>query len=250
MPHFVHNDHQIFYRTQGNGPLLLILPGNTASSACHAGELEYFSRHYRVVSLDFWGTGQSDRIDPWPETWWETGAYDTASLIKHLGEEQAYVMGTSGGAIVALLLAILRPERVQAVIADSCLERYPAALLRMVVAERKQRNEKQIAFWQFAHGDDWQQVVEADSNLLLKAAEHGTFDWAQGRLRNIQCPVLLTASMGDRSLPDVGVKICRMAEQIPESRVFLVNGGDHPLMWSRQKDFFHVSEYFLKDLVK
>ena len=249
MPYFSLKDHRIFYREQGAGPLLFILPGNTASSACHAGELEYFARHYRVVSFDFWGTGQSERLASWPETWWETGAYDAAALIEHLGERQAFVMGTSSGGIVALLLAILIPERVHAVIADSCLERYPAALLRMVVAERKQRTEKQIAFWQFAHGDDWQQVVEADSHLLLKASESGVFDWAQGRLQNLRCPVLLTASLCDKSLPDVGVKFCRMAEQIPECRVFLVNAGDHPLMWSRQKDFFYASESFLKNAV-
>ena len=250
MPHFVHHAHKLFYREQGSGPLLLILPGNTASSACHVGELEFFARHYRVVSLDFWGTGQSDRIDVWPDDWWEHGAYDAAALIKHLGEEQALIMGTSGGAIVALLIAILLPERVRAVVADSCIDRYPSALLRMVVSERKQHSEKQIAFWQFAHGDDWQQVVNADSDLLFNVAKKGTFDWAQGRLRDIQCPVLLTASLCDKSLPDVGQKICRMSEQIPKSRVLLVNDGDHPLMWSRREDFFHISEYFLKDSIK
>ena len=33
MPYVTHDDHRLFYREQGNGPLLLILPGNTASSA-------------------------------------------------------------------------------------------------------------------------------------------------------------------------------------------------------------------------
>lgn len=250
MPHFVHNSRHLFYREQGNGPLLIILPGNTASSACHEEEMTYFSRHYRAVALDFWGTGQSDRIDVWPEDWWETAAYDVSALVKHLGEEHAALIGTSGGGVVALLTPILFPERVWAVVADSCIERYPAALLRMVVTERRQRTEKQIAFWQFAHGDDWQQVVDADSERLLKAAQQGALDWARGRLKDIHCPVLLTASLCDKSLPDVGQKICRMAEQIPDSRVLLVNAGDHPLMWSRREDFFHVCEYFLKDSIK
>ncbi len=250
MPRFVHHSHTLFYRERGQGPLLMILPGNTASSACYEGELEYFSRYYHTVSLDFWGTGQSDRIAAWPDDWWEKAVYDVVGLIEHLGEKNAVLVGTSGGAVIALLTAIFVPKHVQAVVADSCLERYPAALLRMVVAERTQRTDKQIAFWQLAHGDDWEQVVEADSERLRRIAAQGDMDWAQGQLRKITCPVLLTASLCDKSLPDVGQKVCRMAEQIPSSRIFLVNAGDHPLMWSRREDFFPVCNYFLKDVLK
>jgi valacyclovir hydrolase len=81
MPTFFHNDHQLFYREEGSGPLLLLLPGNTASSASHAGELAYFGQRYCAVSLDFWGTGQSDRLAEWPEDWWEVGAQDAAPKI-------------------------------------------------------------------------------------------------------------------------------------------------------------------------
>ncbi|PID56178.1 hypothetical protein CSB45_12425 [candidate division KSB3 bacterium] len=251
MPSFIHRSHRLCYREEGKGPLLLLLPGNTASSACYDGELNYFSSYFRTVSLDFWGTGQSDRIEgAWPEDWWEIGAQDAAALIKHLGEKNALVLGTSGGAITALLMAMLFPQHVQAVVADSCIQRYPAALLRMVVAERRQRSEKQIAFWKIAHGSDWERVIEADSECLQRLSMQGDLDWTQGRLRNIRCPVLLTASLLDRSLPDVGRKICGMAEQIPESRVLLINGGDHPLMWSRREDFFHVCIYFLKEALK
>ncbi|PIE36236.1 hypothetical protein CSA56_00690 [candidate division KSB3 bacterium] len=250
MPHFVHHSHTLFYREQGRGPLLIILPGNTASSACYEGELEYFSRHYHAVSFDFQGTGSSERLEQWPDDWWEKAVYDVAGLIEHLGEERAVLVGTSGGAVIALLTAILLPKRARAVVADSCLERYPAALLRMVVAERTQRTDRQIAFWQLAHGDDWEQVVEADSERLRHIAAQGDLDWAQGRLRKIACPTLLTASLCDKSLPDVGQKLCRMAEQIPHCRVFLMNAGEHPLMWSRRADFFPVCTYFLKDVLK
>ena len=75
-------------------------------------------------------------------------------------------------------------------------------------------------------------------------------DWARGRLQYIQCPVLLTASLKDNVLPGIGLQMCNMASQIPGSRLLLVNQGDHPLMWSQQEDFLHVSEYFLKYDVK
>lgn len=247
MPHFVHNSRHLFYREQGNGPLLIILPGNTASSACHEGEIDYFSRHYHVAALDFWGTGKSDRIDVWPDDWWEKAAYDVSALVKHLGEEHAALLGTSGGGIVALLTAILFPDRVQAVVADSCIEKYPAEMLQQLLTRRLERTSRQVAFWQLAHGDDWQQVVEADSARLLRAAERGDVDWARDRLKNIHCPVLFTGSLSDSMVPDIGQQMCNMAAQISKSRLFLVNDGDHPMMWSCQQDFFHVCDYFLKE---
>ncbi len=250
MPHFIHNSRRLFYREQGNGPLLIILPGNTASSACHEEEMTYFSRHYHAVALDFWGTGQSDRADVWPDDWWETDAYDVSALIKHLGEEQAVLIGTSGGGIVALLTAILFPDRIRAVVADSCVEKYPAQMLRDVVSRRQEHTKRQIAFWLFAHGNDWLQVVDADSDRLLRAAKQGGVDRIQGRLKDIRCAVLLTGSLRDNMLPDIGQQMCNMAAQIPNSRLFLVNSGDHPMMWSRREDFFHVSDYFLKESLK
>jgi len=129
MPFFKHDGRQLFYRTEGSGPLLLVLPGNTASSASHVGELAAFSRSYQVTALDPLGTGRSDRIALWPETWWEQNAHAAASLVAHLGYEHCIAMGTSGGGITALLLALICPARVRAVIADSCVERLLGSVL-------------------------------------------------------------------------------------------------------------------------
>jgi valacyclovir hydrolase len=248
MPTFTHDDHQLFYREEGSGPLLLILPGNTASSASHAEELAYFGQRFRTVALDFLGTGQSDRLEQWPENWWEVGAHSSAALIEHLGEESAFVMGTSGGAIVALLLAIHHPERVRGVIADSTVERLTRASIKAAVDGRAERTPEQIAFWSAAHGDDWEAVVEADTDTLLRFAKKTRGYWAQGRLGEIGCPVLLTASLEDPLLPNVGKQLMAMSKQIPNSRAFLTGGGDHPLMWSRPEDFRKVADYFFARL--
>lgn len=102
MPYFTHRGRRLFFREQGGGPPLLILAGNTASSACHGGELAHFGARYRAVALDFLGTGMSDRAAAWPRDWWAAGAASAAALIDHLGAGPAVVVGTSGGAAVAL----------------------------------------------------------------------------------------------------------------------------------------------------
>ncbi len=244
MPYFSHNCHRLFFQERGSGPLLLILPGNTASSAVHQGELDYFSQQYRAISLDLRGTGRSERMTVWPDDWWEQGARDAAALIEHLGYRRCVVMGTSGGAVAALLMAALFPGRTRAVIADSCVaHQTPERLLAEVVA-RTQRTPEQVAFWQHAHGDDWQQVVNADSELLLELADRGG-QLLDSRLERIRCPVLFTASLRDEVLPDVERQVRAMARQVADSRVFFSDEGTHPLMWSRPQEFRRAADRFL-----
>ena len=255
MPHLMWHGQRLFYRERGKGPLLLVLPGGTASSANHQNELVYFSgdapQRYRVVSPDFVGTGGSDRVAVWAGGWWEQNARQAEALVSHLGYDDCIAMGTSGGAVVALLLAILYPERVRAVIADSCVERFsPQMLVQNVVADRARRTPDQAAFWEQAHGADWAQVVDADTEMMRRFAapvDAGGCggDWFGGRLDQIRCPVLLTASWQDDMLPDVGRQLCNMGEQIADCRVYLNNTGGHPLMWSRPRDFRAVSDHFL-----
>jgi pimeloyl-ACP methyl ester carboxylesterase len=252
VPHFTWNNHQLFYREQGAGPLLLILPGNTASSACHEGELQAFSTRpdpgFHAVSLDVLGTGRSDRVEVWADDWWAQGARQARALVEHLGYDACGVMGTSGGAIAALWMAVLFPDAVDAVIADSCVQHFTEAMLRdNIVEARSQRAPGQVAFWQYAHGEDWAQVVDADTDVIRRfVARGGT--WLEGRLGEIEAPVLFTASAGDSMLPDVRREVMAMSAEVPNSRVYLHHEGDHPLMWTQPEVFRCQAECFLKAL--
>jgi pimeloyl-ACP methyl ester carboxylesterase len=247
MPYFTHDGCQLFYRENGRGPLLLILPGNTASSALHEGELAHFGQRHRAVALDFPGTGRSERREIWSDNWWLQGARAAVALLDHLSVAQSVVVGTSGGAVTALLMAQHAPDRVRAVIADSCVMRQPPEFLRAEVAHRRQRTPEAEAFWRRAHGDDWAQVVEADNRLLLRLAERDGV-WFDRSLSEIRCPVLLTGSLQDSLLYNGAAQMVEMATQMPESQLVLVNGGDHPLMWSRPELFRRVADSFLASL--
>lgn len=248
MPEFTCQGHQIYYRCAGEGPLLVILPGNTASSICHQGELEYFSDRFHVAALDFPGTGLSDRLPEWPEDWWEQAAHQVSALINHLGYDYGWLMGASGGGAVALLTAIEHPESVQGVVADSCVDTFtPQMACRNVLLERRDPTPDQARFWEFAHGEDWRAVIDADTRMILRFAEEGG-DWFSGRLGEIDCPILLTASKRDSFLPDAPLQLARMFEQIPDCRVYLNPRGDHPLMWSAPEDFRAVSDLFFRQI--
>jgi pimeloyl-ACP methyl ester carboxylesterase len=245
MPSITYNGAALFYREAGAGPPLLLLPGNTASSACHAGELAHFGRHYRTLVLDLPGTGRSSRLAVWPRDWWAAGAVAALALLDALEIERCALMGTSGGSAVALLAALAAPDRCAAVIADSLVPRFPPAPLQALLAERAVRSPGQHQFWAQAHGDDWADVVDADTAMLAAHAATG-IDYFGDRLGSVGCPVLLTASLADPLLPEVGPQLCAMARALPQALLFFTNVGDHPLMWSRPDDFRLVADAFLQ----
>jgi valacyclovir hydrolase len=244
MPFFTSQGKRLFYREQGEGPLLVVLHGNTASSACHGGELDHFGKGFHAVAMDAFGTGQSERAADWPHHWWLHTAHDAAALVEHVGGGPAVLVGASGGAVAGLLAAIHYGERVRAVVADSCVENWTPEEVKRLSESRSRMSLGQIAFWQHAHGDDWHAVVASDT-AMIKSWEATGISFYDGRLSKVRCPVLLTDSLRDELLPRVGEEVCRMASEIRDCRVYLANDGRHPMMWSRAEDFRRESDSFL-----
>ena len=247
MAYFLNNGHQLHYREKGAGNLLIILPGNTASSASHLDDLDYFGEYYHTVSLDFWGTGKSDRLKNWTRNWWMEAVKDTIHLIEHLHYDNAALIGCSGGAAVGLLLAALYPSKVRSVIADSELEQYlHEDLMKLCIEERKCKSKEQIDFWKQAHGDDWEDVIWEDNNLMIDFSLNGHL--FKDKLQDITCPVLFCGSLEeDQYAPYFSRTIIKMTKQIKKAELFLVNDGNHPLMWTCKNQFRRMAMSFLQN---
>lgn len=249
MPHFSYQGKRVYYREKGSGEVLIILPGNTASSALHDGEIDYFCKNYRVICPDYLGYGKSERIDSFPTDFWWSNAHVVLGLIRNLQVDSIIAVGTSGGAIIALNMAIIAPDLVKAVVADGFVGEFWS--LEWAQAIAKKRNTKtrfQRSFWQAAHGEDWEKVVQEDSLMLVEAARKGESAFKK-RLKEITCPVLFTGSLSDDLIPDIERGMCRVARQISCSKVVFYPDGAHPLMWSRAVEFRKEVRSFLNNLV-
>ena len=106
-------------------------------------------------------------------------------------------------------------------------------------------NRRLLSFWQTAHGDDWEDVVAADSALHLSLAAAGDWEPFAGRLSEVRCPVLLSGSPADPLLPDLDAQQTAMAAQIPDCRRWLSAGGGHPAMWTDARGFRQAADDFL-----
>src|SRR5438105_3564313 len=81
-------------------------------------QVEYFAPRYRVLTLDRRGCGQSSRLTHFPPDFHERAAQDALDWMAGLRLDQAIVWGHSDGAVVAAMMGIIQPERVQALILE------------------------------------------------------------------------------------------------------------------------------------
>jgi pimeloyl-ACP methyl ester carboxylesterase len=150
--------------------------------------------------------------------------------------------------MVALNTAIQAPTLVRAVVADSTVHGpLDPDSIRREMQDRRRTGDDLQRFWQQAHGEDWRQMVEADSIMLLESADTGAPLYC-GDLGRVRCPVLLLGSAPDPIVPDMGAELCALARSMPRSKLILYSSGGHPLMWTRKPEYRRDVVQFLEGI--
>lgn len=195
MSFFSYKGKKIFYETIGEGKPLVFLHGNTSSSKLFKPMLPLY-KDFQVILIDFLGYGQSDRLDKFPTELWKDEARQTIALLEHLNISDANLVGTSGGAWVAINAAFLRPDLIATVTADSFHGRtLPDDFDEELLAERSSTmaDPEASQFYHWCIGEDWKDVVERDTDSmwrLIISRRELFFD----SLQILQAPLLLTAA--------------------------------------------------------
>ena len=247
MTHFNYQSKRIFYKEIGVGKPLIMLHGDTASSVMFEFLLPLYQENFRVILIDFLGNGKSDRIEKFPENLWITQAKQVIALIEHLKLQKANLIGTSGGAWVAINTALKRPDLIDRVVADSfdgrtLHENFAENLLQEREFAKHDNHAKQ--FYEWCQGEDWETVVDLNTQALTKCAVNQIPLFCKP-LETLSTPILFTGSLED--------DMCRknMVEEYTEMNRLVQNGtihifktGGHPAIMTNAEFFSKiVTEY-------
>ena len=113
------NGLQMFYRIHGEGQPLILIHGGFGMVEMFDGLIPGLAAGRQVIAVELQGHGRTADIDrPFSV---EGFADDVAALIRHLGFEQADVLGFSLGGIVAIRIAIRHPEIVRKLVVVSAV---------------------------------------------------------------------------------------------------------------------------------
>src|SRR5258705_8776157 len=144
---------KIYYEMAGEGDTLVLVHAGFVDSGMWDGQWQEFSKQYHVVRYDMLGFGKSDRAKgPLARR------QELYNVVKHLGIEQAHLLGCSMGGAVVIDFTLEHPEMVLSLTPISAVPsgfqmqgQPPAEMLQMMEATQKGELDRvadlQIRIW-------------------------------------------------------------------------------------------------------
>lgn len=112
------DDITLYYEEQGAGFPLLLIHGLLSDLTCWKYQIDDFSKHFRVITVDLKGFGKSTK--PKEEYKVHSHATDLYHFLQKLDIQQSHLCGLSMGGMVAEVFTIKYPQYVRGlVLADS-----------------------------------------------------------------------------------------------------------------------------------
>lgn len=253
MAYFNYDDKKIYYTESGRGTPLLFLHGNTASSNMFAEVAGRYEDSFKVVLIDFSGHGNSQRLHEFPADLWFHEAQQVIAFLHEKKYEKVHIIGSSGGALVAINVALEAPELVARVIADSFEGEVPLQEFTQNAAadrESSKQDENARQFYQYMHGEDWEQVVDNDTAAIIRHdKEIGRF--FHKSLELLKPDILMTGSKEDEFVSAVAPDYMertykKLVQKIGHGKIHMFNTGRHPAILSNSEEFYQVSMGFLR----
>ena len=231
MSYFTYQSKKIYYNETGSGKPVMMLYGDTASSTMFEMLLPLYQENFKVILIDFLGNGKSDRVDKFPADLWILQAQQVVALIEHLNYKKVNLIGTSGGAWVAVNTALSRPDLIEKVVADSFDGRtLDKNFAKNLLAERTNAKKDKFAkqFYEWCQGEDWEKVVDLNTKALIECAETKRPLFMKP-LETLTIPILFLGSLEDTMCrKDLPNEYEQMKQLVPNGKIFFFQKGGHP----------------------
>jgi len=252
MPKAKVNGININYKVEGTGePLVMIMGFSGGQIVGWMFQRRAFKKCYRVITFDNRGVGKTDKLSGVCST--KMMADDTVGLMDHLGIKKANVLGVSMGGMIAQVLAINYPERINKLVLgctlaamdqssgpspevlkalgygeDATNEEFRSVpipkALDLVFSLALNRRLYRIAFWPVMQMTKIQGRLNGNTGLLGQVEAclgHNTLR----DLPRVKVPTLVIAGTKDRLIKPGSSEV--IAKLIPNARLVKVEGGSH-----------------------
>ena len=256
-------DGSLACTVDGEGPWLVLIHAGIADSRMWDAQIPDFVGHFRVLSYDMRGFGNSTQ----PEAAFSHHD-DLKSMLEALDIERAHILGVSMGASVALDFALTYPQMVDRLVLCAALgppPRSESLLAGWAKAEEAFEsgglpavNEVEMKIWVDGPRRTTDQVDPEVRALVAKmnlpvlqsedAVEHESTPLdppAHTRMTEVLAPTLVIT--GDLDQPDVLDYTARLAAEIPNARLEVIDGAAHMLNMEAASRFNTLVVNFLTD---
>lgn len=246
----------VTFTEHGSGSPVLLIHGLMVMGEMFEPIAGALAQRHRVIVPDLRGHGRSRALPP-PYTVSELAA-DLARLLDHLGIESASVLGYSQGGAVAQQFAFDHPHRCDRLVL-ACTYAYNMASVREKIEGHLvpglirilgMRRFAKLVVSQGAkelprHRAEWlaSLMSSQDGSQMLRAWKESMLFDGRRRLAEIRCPTLIVAGSIDTAVPMHHAKM--LAAGIPGSRLVVIDGAGHTLIWTHPEQLLNIVEAFL-----
>jgi 3-oxoadipate enol-lactonase len=256
------NGTTLYYERTGHGPAALFLHGMCGDADVWADQAERLSDRCTCVRYDRRGHSRSERGDAVISD--ALHADDAAALIEALELAPCLLVGSSGGAAVALEVALRHGHLLRGAVLSEpplfCLDRDAGAAL---IAELMPRMQQAMetggpragidAFFSFVCPGLWSAVDEtrrdrywANADIGLTDLRSPSLDVTPADLAGVTTPTLVLA--GSTSHPAFGSIARRLAAALPDARLVELEGSGHVTYAERPDDFARAVAAFAAEV--
>lgn len=241
MPTIEVRDTRLYYEESGDGPALFFIHGMCGDAEVWRGQVDRLSDRFRCITYDRRGHTRS-LLGVEPESV-ATHATDAAALIENLALSRPVVIGSSGGARIAVELARTRPELLAGAAfseppifgldpdAGQALMSEVAAVVRPA-AESGGPSAAVDAFFALLCSGLWSQLEEpakdryrANGPMMLAELTGQPYPLTASDVATIELPCLVLA--GTVSHPALRAIAATLARALPDARFVELDGSGH-----------------------
>jgi pimeloyl-ACP methyl ester carboxylesterase len=218
------------YREFGEGQALVLLHGGWGYAIYPFDrQIAALEATHRIIAPDRTGYGGSGPLMTQEVDFHRRAARETLALLDALDIDHATFWGHSDGAIIALLIALAAPKRVDGIVAEAThfFKRKPAsrAFFETMRDAPGQLGDRVTAILAEDHGPRWDALISLNGAAWLGIGGQDG-DLYEGRLGDVRAPVLVLHGARDpRTEP--GELDALMASLGPAASLVLLPEGGH-----------------------
>lgn len=262
------NGARLYYEVDGDGHPLLLIHGGLGSLRMWDAQVPTLAERYRVIRYDARGFGRSETDDVE-----FTNRGDAVAVLDHVGARSAYVVGQSRGGMIALDLALDRPDRVHALVhVASGVGGYMPRLPEGVEPEPSEQMER---LW---NARDWDALAELETKVWVDGwgqpqtrvdpeirrrvkgwiLENYRAEKAEGkpqaldpraaeRLAELRIPILVMVGLADETGGVIAAR--HLASSVPTARLVEFPNVAHMIQLEEPQRFTELVLAFLAEVV-
>lgn len=225
-------DIKIYVEQYGKGEPIIFLHGGLGSARSWSDQVDYFSKHYRVITPESRGQGRTTDTDA--ALTYHLMAEDMVRLMDKLKIPSAYIVGWSDGGNIGIDMAIHHPTRVKKLVAYGAninpagLQNHFLEYLRTAKPEKMQRDNGSDFLALSAHPEKLPIIVEKIRKMWLTEPQ-----FTSAQLAGISVPTLIMDGQQEELIrPDHAPEI---AAAIPNAKLIMLPDVGHYAIFKTAK---------------